>query len=162
MLTGPELLPEHREREYSPTVRLAVFLNQALSQDRSCQRAVEGWIAQCVAEGPRPPELAHGWLQQSARAAGDTDGHGVHSRGRGVALRSVAGGLALEGPGGEDRRRHRALDPGSLCTNVTWNTCLLEFAVQGRITHGSSTGFFDEPRSVHSQSGHPGRSPQGE
>ena len=57
------------------------------------------------------PELAHGWLQQSARAAADTDGHGAHSRDRGVALLSVSGGLALEGPGGEARRRA----PGSRC-----------------------------------------------
>lgn len=40
MLTGPELLertearlPEHREQEYPPTVTLAMFLKQALSQD---------------------------------------------------------------------------------------------------------------------------------
>jgi len=61
-LTGPELLekteallPEHREREYPPTVALAMFLKQALSQDRSCQRAVNGWIAQCVAEDLEAP-----------------------------------------------------------------------------------------------------------
>ena len=41
----------------------------------------------------------------------------------------------------------------------TWNTCLLEFTVQGSITHGSSTGIFDEPRSVDSEPGHPVRSP---
>lgn len=52
VLTGPELLqkteallPQHQEREYPPTVTLATFLKQALSQDRSCQRAVDGWIA---------------------------------------------------------------------------------------------------------------------
>ena len=67
VLTGPELLqkteallPEHREREYPPTVPLAMFLKQALSQDRSCQRAVDGWIAQCVAEGLRPPSSRTG------------------------------------------------------------------------------------------------------
>lgn len=66
-LTGPELLekteellPEHREREYPPTVALAMFLKQALSQDRSCQRAVNGWIAQCVAEGLAPPSARTG------------------------------------------------------------------------------------------------------
>ena len=46
-----------------------------------------------------------------------------------------------------------------LCANVKWNTCLLEFTVQGSITHGSSTGFFDEPRCVEFERGHPGRSP---
>jgi hypothetical protein len=66
-LTGPELLektealqPEHREREYPPTVALSMFLKQALSPDRSCQRAVNGWIAQCVAEGLTPPSTRTG------------------------------------------------------------------------------------------------------
>ena len=44
---------------------------------------------------------------------------------------------------------------GPLCVNVTWNTFLLEFTVQGSITHGSSTGIFDEPRSVDSEPRHP-------
>jgi hypothetical protein len=62
-LTGAELLektdallPEHRERQHPPTMALAMFLKQALSGYRSCQRAVNGWIAQCVADlsaGPR-------------------------------------------------------------------------------------------------------------
>ncbi|MGH7118709.1 MAG: IS4 family transposase [Acetobacteraceae bacterium] len=67
MLTGAELLerteallPEHRERRYPPTVTLAMFLRQALSADRSCQRAVDGWIAQCVAEGLAPPSARTG------------------------------------------------------------------------------------------------------
>jgi hypothetical protein len=62
VLTGPQLLekteallPEHRERQYPPTVTLSMFLKQALEQDRSCQKAVNGWIAQCVVEGLRPP-----------------------------------------------------------------------------------------------------------
>ena len=47
LLTGPELLdrvesllPEHRERLFPPTEALSMFLSQALSMDRSCQRAV--------------------------------------------------------------------------------------------------------------------------
>lgn len=47
LLTGPQLLdkvesflPEHRERLFPPTETLAIFLSQALSADRSCQRAV--------------------------------------------------------------------------------------------------------------------------
>lgn len=58
MLTGPELLdtteaylPEHRERLYPPTVTLSMFMKQALNEDRSCQRAVNGWAAQRAAEG---------------------------------------------------------------------------------------------------------------
>ena len=48
LLTGPELLgkieailPTHRERLFPPTETLSMFLAQALSQDRSCQKAVD-------------------------------------------------------------------------------------------------------------------------
>jgi hypothetical protein len=58
LLTGPELLemtetyqPEHRERLYPPTITLSMFMKQALEVDRSCQRAVDAWAAQRVAEG---------------------------------------------------------------------------------------------------------------
>ena len=47
VLTSPELLdeveallPEHRERLFPPTETLSMFLAQALSADRSCQKAV--------------------------------------------------------------------------------------------------------------------------
>ncbi len=47
LLTSPELLeqvesllPEHRERLFTPTETLSMFLAQALSADRSCQKAV--------------------------------------------------------------------------------------------------------------------------
>lgn len=47
LLTGPELLeqvesllPDHRERLFPPTETLSMFLAQALSADRSCQKAV--------------------------------------------------------------------------------------------------------------------------
>jgi hypothetical protein len=58
VLTGAELLestdsylPEHRERLYPPTVTLSMFMKQALNEDRSCQKAVNGWAAQRAAEG---------------------------------------------------------------------------------------------------------------
>ncbi|HLF12472.1 MAG TPA: IS4 family transposase [Gammaproteobacteria bacterium] len=58
VLTGPELLgsteahlPEHRERMYPPTVTLSMFMKQGLEEDGSCQKAVNGWVAQRVAEG---------------------------------------------------------------------------------------------------------------
>ncbi len=35
-----ELLPEHRERLYSPTETLSMFLAQAMNTDRSCQNSV--------------------------------------------------------------------------------------------------------------------------
>lgn len=58
VLTGPELLetteaylPEHRERLYPPTVTLSMFMKQALEQDGSCQKAVNGWAARRAVEG---------------------------------------------------------------------------------------------------------------
>ncbi len=58
VLTGPELLdkteaylPEHRERLHPPTVTLSMFMMQALNEDGSCQKAVNGWAARRVAEG---------------------------------------------------------------------------------------------------------------
>jgi len=38
------LLPEHRERLYTPTQSLSLFLAQAMSEDRSCQHAVNEWF----------------------------------------------------------------------------------------------------------------------
>ena len=40
-----------RDSLYPPTVVLSMFMKQALEEDRSCQRAVNGWAAQRVAEG---------------------------------------------------------------------------------------------------------------
>jgi hypothetical protein len=67
VLTGPLLLelteahlPEHRERLYPPTVVLSMFLKQALEEDGSCQRAVNGWAAQRAAEGLSPQSVSTG------------------------------------------------------------------------------------------------------
>ena len=58
LLTSPELLqtteallPEHRERLYPPTVTLSIFMRQVLEADGSCQKAVNGWVAQRAADG---------------------------------------------------------------------------------------------------------------
>ena len=58
LLTGPELLeevesvsPEHRERLFSPTETLSMFLAQALSADRSCQQAVNDAAVKRVVAG---------------------------------------------------------------------------------------------------------------
>ena len=56
LLTGPEmlaaveeLLPEgHRERQFPPTETLSMFLAQAMSEDRSCQKA---FPLQCQGKG---------------------------------------------------------------------------------------------------------------
>ena len=67
VLTGPSLLelteahlPEHRERLYPPTVALSMFIKQALEEDGSCQRAVNGWAAQRAAEGLPPQSVGTG------------------------------------------------------------------------------------------------------
>jgi hypothetical protein len=38
------LLPDYRERIYTPTDTLSMFLSQALNADRSCQNAVDDWF----------------------------------------------------------------------------------------------------------------------
>ncbi|MFT4438890.1 IS4 family transposase, partial [Caballeronia sp. 15715] len=67
ILTSPELLditeahlPEHRERLYPPTVTLSMFMRQALEEDASCQKAVNGWAAQRAADGLRPMSVRTG------------------------------------------------------------------------------------------------------
>lgn len=90
LLTGPELLdpvesllPEHRERLFPPTETLSMFLSQALSADRSCQRAVNevavkrliGGLprlsthtgAYCRARMRLPQEMLSGLVQHSGR-----------------------------------------------------------------------------------------------
>lgn len=61
LLTGPELfdaveseLPPHRERQYPPTETLSMFLAQALSTDRSCQKAVNDRAVKCLVGGLVP------------------------------------------------------------------------------------------------------------
>ncbi len=49
--TVEELLPKHRERLYPPTETLAMFLAQALNQDRSCQKAVNDAAIQRIVGG---------------------------------------------------------------------------------------------------------------
>lgn len=58
LLTGPELLdqvesslPQHRERLFPPTETLSMFLAQALSADRSCQKAVNDNAVKRLAGG---------------------------------------------------------------------------------------------------------------
>jgi len=74
MLTGAELfdkveslLPEHRERLFPPTETLSMFLAQALSADRSCQKAVDEAAARRVATGLRACSTSTG-AYCSARA----------------------------------------------------------------------------------------------
>ena len=61
LVTGPELLeeleallPKYRERKYSPTVTLAMFLGQVLSADGSCQNAVNEAVVNQLLRGQEP------------------------------------------------------------------------------------------------------------
>ena len=61
LLTSTELLseverlqPEHRERLYPPTETLSMFLAQALSEDRSCQKAVNDRAVKRMVGGQLP------------------------------------------------------------------------------------------------------------
>jgi hypothetical protein len=52
--TVEELLPEHRERLFPPTETLSMFLAQALSADRSCQKVVNDTVVKRVIGGLSP------------------------------------------------------------------------------------------------------------
>lgn len=61
LLTAPSLLdkvesvlPAHRERRFPPTETLSMFLAQALSADRSCQKAVDDAAIKRLAAGLTP------------------------------------------------------------------------------------------------------------
>ena len=76
VLTGPELLdkteaylPEHRERLYPPTVTLSMFMMQALNEDGSCQKAVNGWAATCGRRVERKQRAHRGVLQSASAPA---------------------------------------------------------------------------------------------
>lgn len=51
---GESLLPVHRERLFPPTETLSMFMAQALSTDRSCQRAVNGLAVKQLHGGLKP------------------------------------------------------------------------------------------------------------
>ena len=75
LLTSPELLdrvesllPEHRERLFPPTETLSMFLSQALSADRSCQRAVnEAAVKRLIGGLPRASARTGGYCRARAR-----------------------------------------------------------------------------------------------
>lgn len=75
LLTGPdmlsmveELLPEeHRERQFPPTETLSMFLAQAMSTDRSCQKAVDDVAVKRVISGLSPCSTATGGYCQARK-----------------------------------------------------------------------------------------------
>lgn len=73
LLTGPEMLSmveellpdEHRERQFPPTETLSMFLAQAMSDDRSCQKAVNDAAIKRVVGGLSPCSTATGGYCQA-------------------------------------------------------------------------------------------------
>ncbi len=109
LLTGPEmldqvelLLPEHRERLFPPTEVLSMFLAQAMSADRSCQRAVNesaikrlvGGLpncstqtgAYCRARGRLPVEMVCGLVHHTGALMSAQTPQAWHWRGRPVRM----------------------------------------------------------------------------
>ena len=63
------LLPEHRERVFPPTETLSMFLAQALSADRSCQKAVDDAAVKRLAAGlPRSAVRIRGRIAERENA----------------------------------------------------------------------------------------------
>jgi hypothetical protein len=86
LLTAPELLkmtdsllPEHRGRLYPPTLALSMFMGQVLSEDGSCQKAVDSWAAQRADEGLSVLSINTGRLLQGAPALAARDGEHAHA-----------------------------------------------------------------------------------
>lgn len=50
LATTERLMPEHRERLFPPTVALSMFMRQGLDAAHPCQKAVNGWAGQRVAD----------------------------------------------------------------------------------------------------------------
>ncbi|MBQ0719931.1 MAG: hypothetical protein KBT88_15660 [Gammaproteobacteria bacterium] len=75
LLTGPALLstveallPEHRERQFPPTETLSMFLAQALSEDRSCQKAVnDAAVKRLIGGLPRMSTATGGYCRARQR-----------------------------------------------------------------------------------------------
>ena len=75
LLTDPRMLdmveaqlPEHRERQFPPTVTLAMFLGQVMSADGSCQNAVNGaLVARLLADMNPGSASTSGYCQARQR-----------------------------------------------------------------------------------------------
>jgi uncharacterized membrane protein len=75
LLTDPRMLgmveaqlPEHRERQFPPTLTLAMFLGQIMSADGSCQNAVNEAIVARLLAGMNPGSVnTSGYCQARQR-----------------------------------------------------------------------------------------------
>ncbi|MCP5002256.1 MAG: IS4 family transposase, partial [Hyphomicrobiales bacterium] len=75
LLTDPRMLgmveaqlPEHRERQFPPTLTLAMFLGQIMSADGSCQNAVNEAVVARLLAGMNPGSVnTSGYCQARQR-----------------------------------------------------------------------------------------------
>ena len=114
LLTGPELieqveslLPPHRERRFPPTETLSMFLAQALSADRSCQKAVNDTVVKRLAGG-------------LPRCSTHT---GAYCRARACRWRWCAHWRATRGNGSQRVRRSRGVGEADRCGWWTARRC---------------------------------------
>jgi hypothetical protein len=114
-----EELPEHREREYPPTVALSMFLGQVMSADGSCQNAVNeanvnrmlnglstvgsSTGGYCLARQRLPLEMLRSLARQTGMLLSSHTPHGWLWNGREVKL---VDGTTIQMPDTEDNQSH--------------------------------------------------------
>lgn len=118
LLTGPALLseveslvPPHRERVFPPTETLSMFLAQALSADRSCQKAVNDTAVKSVARG-LPPCRTHTGAYCRARQRLQMEMLSTLVRQTGRRITTGSRVMALAGASGSAGRWHDRGDAG--------------------------------------------------
>ena len=142
LLTDPQLLdqvesllPEHRERLFPPTETLSMFLAQAMSSDRSCQRAVNDAAlkrllgrlpacsthtgAYCRARQRLPQEMITTLARHTGRQLTERTPLGWRWRGRAVRL---VDGTTVSLPDTEDNQQHYP-QPGSQRPGLGFPQC---------------------------------------
>ena len=108
--TTEALLPEHRERLYPPSVALSMFMRQVLQADGSCQRAVNGWAAQRMADGLTACSVRTGGYCRARQRLPLEMVCNPHARNRASAQQKGAGAMAVALALGQAGGRHRDLD----------------------------------------------------
>jgi hypothetical protein len=96
LLTGPDLLnelestmPEYRDREFPPSETLSMFIDQALSADRSCQNVVNRAAVKRLAEGaPVCSTNTGGYCRARKRLPMEMVSHLSAHTGRAIAART--------------------------------------------------------------------------
>lgn len=106
LLTAPELfdcveslLPAHRERVFPPTETLSMFMAQALSADRSCQRVVNDLAVKQLHSGLKPCSThTGGYCRARQRLPVEMVSSLVRSTGNLISARSAQAGRWMGRP----------------------------------------------------------------